>query len=161
MPAGPLREPIEFGLKRADAIIIIGEDKTGVVDIIRRHTQVPVLAASLVADAANPDIKGKKVFAFAGIGRPGKFRETLEEAGALIEGWAEFPDHYPYDDEDLLEIASAAEAQDAMLVTTAKDHVRLPSSLRKKAQKFTVHLVWQDPGAVIPLIEQALRKRTL
>ncbi len=161
MPAGPLREPMAFGLGRADAVVIIGEDRTGAADAIRRHTTVPVLFATLVPDENNPDVKGKKLFAFAGIGRPTKFKETLEAAGALVEGWAEFPDHYPYDEEDLKEIVTAAEAQNVALITTAKDHVRLPFSLRQKIQKFAVHLVWQNPDEIVPLIEQALQKRTL
>ncbi len=56
---------------------------------------------------------------------------------------------------------AAAEAQDVMLVTTVKDYVRVPASLRPKIQKFTVHLVWRDQNEIVPLIEQALRKRSL
>jgi tetraacyldisaccharide 4'-kinase len=159
MPAGPLRENLEFGLSRADAIVMIGEDKTGAAEYIRRLRDIPVFSAALVADENNPDIRGKKVFAFAGIGRPQKFRETLEAAGAVVEGWTEFPDHFPYDEEDLKDIVSAAEEAGALLLTTAKDHVRLPNGLRQKAQKFSVHLVWQDSSTVVPLIEQALKKR--
>lgn len=161
MPAGPLREPLLFGLGRADAIVLIGEDKTGVADYIGRHTAVPILRATLAADENNPDIRNKKVFAFAGIGRPEKFKETLEAAGAQIEGWAAFPDHFPYDEEDLQEIVTTAEACPALLVTTTKDHVRLPNNLRQKILKFSVHLVWQNPDEVVPLIEQALRKRMI
>jgi tetraacyldisaccharide 4'-kinase len=161
MPAGPLREPLRFGLGRADAFVIIGEDKTGAADYIRRQTAVPVLFASLVPDENNPEVQGKKVFAFAGIGRPLKFKETLDAAGAMVEGWAEFPDHHPYDEEDLKEIMAAAVTQDALLVTTVKDYVRVPASLRPKIQKFAVHLVWQNADEIIPLIEQALRKRSL
>lgn len=160
MPAGPLREPLKFALNRADAIVMIGEDKTGVGDYIRRlRADMPVLAAVLEADGDNPDIRDKRLFAFAGIGRPQKFRETLEAGGGVLEGWKEFPDHFPYDEEDLQGIVAAAEAAGAMLVTTSKDHVRLPQSLRDKIRKFSVHLVWQDPDAVILLIERALRKR--
>lgn len=161
MPSGPLRESAAFGLSRADAVVLIGEDRAGAGDVIRRHTQAPILQAALVPDDDNPDVKGKKVFAFAGIGRPLKFKEMLDAAGALVEGWAPFPDHYPYDDEDLKEIVAAADAAGAMLVTTAKDHVRLPAGLKQKVQKFSVHLVWQNPDDVVPLIEQALQKRTL
>lgn len=159
MPAGPLRERIKFGLSRADCIVIIGEDKTGAAEYIRRVVDVPILFASLVAEETNPDVKGKKVFAFAGIGRPEKFRESLEEAGAIIEGWAAYPDHFPYDDEDLKVIVAAADAQGAMLMTTTKDHVRIPEKLRQKVQKFSVKLVWKNPSEVVPLIEQALQKR--
>jgi tetraacyldisaccharide 4'-kinase len=159
MPAGPLREPLNFGISRADAFVIIGEDKTGVADYIRRLTQAPVLFASLVPDENNPDINGKKIYAFAGIGRPMKFKETLDAAGAMVEGWAEFPDHHPYDEEDLQEIIKAATAQDAPLITTVKDYVRVPASLRPRVQKFAVHLVWRDKDEIVALIEQAVRKR--
>ncbi len=160
MPAGPLREGLVSALHRADAIVVIGEDKTDVGDHIRRlHPDMPILAAALKADADNPVVRDKKIFAFAGIGRPRKFRETLEAEGAVMEGWKEFPDHYPYDEEDLKEIVAAAEMQGAALVTTSKDHVRLPKNFRDKIQKFSVHLVWRDQDAVLPLIERALRKR--
>jgi len=161
MPAGPLREKLKYGLGRADAIVIVGEDRTDAAGHIRRFTAVPVLEASLAADDGNPDIKGKKVFAFAGIGRPQKFRETLEAGGASIAGWTEFPDHFPYDEEDLKIIVDAAGAEGALLLTTTKDHVRLPESLRRKIQKFSVHLAWKNPSEIVPLIEQALRKRMI
>jgi tetraacyldisaccharide 4'-kinase len=166
MPAGPLREPLRFALSRADAFVIIGEDRTGAADIIRRHArksdaETPILYAALVPDAANPDVAGRAVFAFAGIGRPEKFKETLEAAGAHVEGWAAFPDHYPYEEEDLYEILAAAEARGLPLLTTEKDWVRVPAALRQKIGKFSVHLEWQDPDALFPLIELALRKRSL
>ncbi|MFH1157767.1 MAG: tetraacyldisaccharide 4'-kinase [Pseudomonadota bacterium] len=160
-PAGPLREREAFGFSRADAVIIIGEDKTGMAEHIGSRVGLPVLCATLAADENNPCVRGKKVFAFAGIGRPQKFRETLEAAGALVEGWKEFPDHFPYDEEDLKGIAAEAEKQNALLVTTPKDHVRLPESLRQKIVKFSVHLVWRNQDEVVPLIESALRKRSV
>jgi tetraacyldisaccharide 4'-kinase len=161
MPAGPLRETMKFGFSRADAVVIIGEDKAGVAEHVGRYRDIPILSAALEADEGNPDIRGKKVFAFAGIGRPQKFKATLEAAGAQIGGWAEFPDHFPYDVEDLKEFVTAAEAQGALLLTTAKDHVRLPDSLREKIGKFSIHLAWRNPAEIIELIEQALRKRSL
>lgn len=161
MPAGPLRESLTFGLSRADAAVIVGEDKTGVAELIRRQRDIPILHASLEPDNTNPDIRGASVFAFAGIGRPLKFKESLEAAGATVEGWAAFPDHYPYEEEDLKEIVAAAEARGVMLLTTAKDHVRLPASLKAKVQTFGVHLVWQNKDDVLPLIESALKKRMI
>lgn len=160
MPAGPLREPLAFGLSRAHAVVMVGADKTGCIETIRRHVaDMPILKVVLEPDLENPEIKGKKIYAFAGIGRPHKFKETLEAAGAIIEGWAEFPDHYPYDDEDLKEIIAAAETDNALLVTTAKDHVRLPAAVQGKIRKFTVHIVWENASDVLGLIDTALQKR--
>jgi tetraacyldisaccharide 4'-kinase len=77
IPAGPLREPVDTGLRRADAVVIIGEDTS--------HTETriagrcPVLHARLVPDTTTTTKKwsGQKIFAFAGIGRPEKFFETV------------------------------------------------------------------------------------
>ncbi len=159
-PAGPLREPLLFGISRAHAFVIIGEDATGAGEFIKRHSQAPILSAALEPDDGNPDVKDKDVFAFAGIGRPSKFRETLEAAGARVIGWQGFPDHYPYDEDDLQDFLSTAAIKNVPVLTTAKDHVRVPAAMRGKIEKFSVRLVWQDKDAVFPLIEQALAKRS-
>ena len=156
-PAGPLREPAGFGLARADAAVIIGADTTGAENEIHRHRpDIPLLKAHLAPDPGNPDIFGKKVFAFAGIGRPDKFRDSLAAAGAVLEGWSAFPDHFAYIEQDLAELMRDAEAQNAMIITTAKDHVRLPEKLKDKVQVFRVHLVWEDAQAISRLLDAAL-----
>lgn len=158
MPAGPLRENIADGLSRAHGIVIVGEDKAGVAEKVRQHSEAPIFRAVLKPDADNPDLFGKTVFAFAGIGRPEKFKDTLIAQGAMLEGWGSFPDHFAYIGEDLAELVAAAEARDALIVTTAKDHVRLPPALKHKIRKFSVHLEWQDASAVVSHITDALRK---
>lgn len=158
MPAGPLREEIADGLARAHAVVIVGEDRAGVAETVKQHADIPVLYASLKPDADNPDLFGKEVFGFAGIGRPEKFRASLIAAGAMLEGWGSYPDHFAYVEEDLKELLAAAEEKKAVVVTTAKDHVRLPEALKPKVRKFSVHLEWRDAAAVVPLIVQELDK---
>lgn len=159
MPAGPLREPLDFGLSRAHAVLVIGDDKANVAEETRRHApDLPVLMARLMPDADNPNIAGKNIFAFAGIGRPEKFRQTLMDAGAIVEGWSGFPDHFVYIEEDLRELITAADARGMPVITTAKDHVRLPPALKDRVLKFSVHLEWQDAGGLASLIEEALQK---
>lgn len=159
MPAGPLREEISFGLSRAQAVVMIGDDKTDAKAVIRRYMpEMPIFQARLVPKANNSDVKGKIVFAFAGIGRPEKFRETLEAEGAVIEGWGSYPDHMPYVEEDLRELVTAATAVNAMILTTEKDHVRLPASLKARIEKFAVSLEWQDQASLVQLIQDTLQK---
>lgn len=157
LPAGPLREPLDFSLSRAHAVALLGDDKAGVMDALRIHApDTPVLNARLVPDETNPDLFGKKVFAFAGIGRPEKFRASLAAAGAVLEGWGSYPDHCAYTEEDLRELMTAAAAQDAVVVTTAKDHVRLPPALRDKVQIFGIHVEWEDASQLVALIDEAV-----
>jgi tetraacyldisaccharide 4'-kinase len=64
--------------------------------------------------------------AFAALGRPDGFAETLTETGAEIVATKWFPDHHAYTDQDLSEIVDQAAAASAIPVTTAKDAVKLP-----------------------------------
>lgn len=159
MPAGPLRESLKEGIVRADAVLVIGNDKMNIIPEIKRYTDVPVLSARLVQDAGNPDLKDKKIFAFAGIGRPQKFRETLESAGAIIEGFGSYPDHFVYLEEDLKDLIRAAEQQGLPVFTTAKDYVRLPAAFKNKVQVYAVHLEWENPAQIVELIERTLQDR--
>lgn len=156
MPAGPLREDMVFGLSRADAIVILGEDTKGVADTLAQHTDKPAFTASLQPDAGNPDLFGKHVFAFAGIGRPEKFKDSLIAAGAIVDGFGSFPDHCAYEEKDLGELMQEADAKDSPVLTTAKDYVRLPAALKERVDVFAVHAVWDDPEGIAALIRSKI-----
>jgi tetraacyldisaccharide 4'-kinase len=158
-PAGPLREELIFGLSRAHAAVIIGPDKTGAREIIARHADIPVLKAALVPEPTNLDVAGKTIFAFAGIGRPDKFKDTLLQAGAVLEGWGAFPDHFAYIEDDLKELFAAADAQNVPVFTTAKDFVRLPPALKAKTLVFRVRLEWEEPREIADLVDRAVQRR--
>jgi tetraacyldisaccharide 4'-kinase len=64
--------------------------------------------------------------AFAGLGSPQGFADTLDAAGVRRVGFAEFPDHHWFTPIDLEELAREARAASAQgLVTTEKDWVRV------------------------------------
>ena len=122
----------------------------------RLPTDLPVLRARL-APVAGGALAGRRVFAFAGIGRPAKFFATLAETGAEVVGARAFADHHPYTAADLaaLEEAAAAAEADATLITTAKDAVRLPPDAGDVAV-LTVRLEWDDEAPVIALLAPVL-----
>ncbi|KAF0114876.1 MAG: tetraacyldisaccharide 4'-kinase [Rhodospirillaceae bacterium] len=75
LPAGPLREPVARGLARASAVVLVGEDRQ---NLIRRFpATVPVLRAHLVPGPEAALLAGRRVVAFAGIGRPEKFLPVI------------------------------------------------------------------------------------
>jgi tetraacyldisaccharide 4'-kinase len=74
-------------------------------------------------------LTGRRVMAFAALGRPDGFSDTLAEAGAEIVASRWFPDHHPYTDQELSEVVGEAEKASAIPVTTAKDAVKLPSDV--------------------------------
>jgi tetraacyldisaccharide 4'-kinase len=150
IPSGPLREPVARGLKRVQAAVLIGDDRTGVA--ARLPKTLPVLGARLIPDDAAMTLAGKAVVAFAGIGRPEKFFETLVEMGCkLVEGLP-FPDHHDYSPEDVMLACEIAAEHKAVPVTTMKDYVRLPRDARTMVTPVAVTLEWEDPAALERLL---------
>jgi tetraacyldisaccharide 4'-kinase len=134
LPRGLLREPLG-GLSRADVIVITRFDQSD--EAARSHIQrtlarfnprAPVLRCSHAL--ANADrFRGKPVVAFCGIGNPDAFFESLRRAGAMLVETRAFADHHPYTAADI----GALDHPDAeLLVTTAKDHVRLPATAKPR-----------------------------
>ncbi len=149
MPAGPLREPLVDALRRVDAAIVVGEDRHGLAPRLAAGGR-PVLRARLEPDAIGTD--GAPLYAFAGIGRPGKFFATLEQAGKVVVRTRSFPDHHAYDPMTVTSMFEEANALGATLVTTEKDWVRLDEATRPLAQPVPVRMVFLDPGAVDRLL---------
>ncbi|MFD1623762.1 tetraacyldisaccharide 4'-kinase [Azospirillum griseum] len=149
VPAGPLRERVRDGVARADALVIIGPDRAGVAALTASLTPgLPVLGARLVPDATGLALTGRRVLAFAGIGRPEKFFATLEEQGADLVGRVAFADHHPYRAAEVAALLDRAAALDALPITTAKDAVRLPADRRARVAVLPVAIAWDDPAAL-------------
>lgn len=153
IPAGPCREPPERAFARADALVIVGEDRAGLAERAAA-ANLPVIAARLVPAADAPDLAGQRVIAFAGIGLPEKFFATLRGVGAAIVAAHPFPDHHPFTRAEIETILAEAEAAGAVAVTTAKDRVRLPPDLRERVLALPVELEWRDPACLRPLFDR-------
>jgi tetraacyldisaccharide 4'-kinase len=156
LPAGPLREPIADGLARADAVVLIGDDETGVAARVGR---CQVLRAGLVPAPDAAELAGRRVLAFAGIGRPAKFFATLQALGAELAERRPFPDHHRYTTAEVDSLLGRAEQLNAIPITTAKDAVRLPKGARSAVRVLPVQLAWDDTGALDALLARVLPSR--
>ena len=154
IPAGPLRESVARGLARAHAVVLIGDDTHGTAEIMNHHH--PLLRARLEPAPAAETLAGKRVFAFAGIGRPAKFFRTLRDLGCELTDAVAFPDHHAYTADEIMSLCERAAAADAVPVTTEKDHVRLPPEARAMVTPVPVTLAWQDEAAVLRLLQPLL-----
>ncbi len=152
IPAGPLRERVADGLGRADAIVVLYPDRLGIAD--RFSARLPVLRAQLSPTADGAHLAGKRVLAFAGIGRPEKFFATLDSLGAVLVGCRAFADHHRYRPTEIEELLERAESLDALPVTTEKDAVRLPPPLRARVHVLAVTLDWLDAGGLESLLNR-------
>ena len=154
LPAGPLREPVACGLARADAAVLMGEARAGVRALLPPGLEV--LDARLVPAAGAEEVRGRAAVAFAGIGRPEKFFDTLESLPCELLGRHPFADHHRYAAHEVLVLADKAAKLDAVLVTTAKDFVRLPAEIRPLVAVLEVEVEWAEVERLDRLLDGVL-----
>lgn len=128
LPMGPLRAPLALQLDHVDALIVVNYSAAAkaVVRFAARRG-LPVLFAENEL-IGREQVAGRRVLAFAGLGRPEKFFDNLRSAGAAVIEERRFADHHLYSQADAKTLLRAAANQKLLLATTAKDAVRLRSA---------------------------------
>lgn len=156
LPAGPLREPVTVGLKRADLVLSIGDtaSQTRFEQTWRETLTVPCATAHLEPLPTGMDWEGLRVLAFAGIGRPQKFFQTLHGLGAELIRAEALSDHQPLTDALMKRLEVEAVALSAQLVTTEKDAVRLPRRFKQKVLTLPVRLRFDNATALDTALER-------
>ncbi|MEF3048072.1 tetraacyldisaccharide 4'-kinase [Pseudotabrizicola sp. L79] len=159
LPAGPLREPVDQGMKRADLVLSIGPDEAQktFADQWSGALSVPHLTARLAPVQMGMDWQGQRVLAFAGIGHPEKFFATLKAEGAEVVKAVALDDHQPISDILLNRLEAEAQVLGAQLVTTEKDQIRLPAAHRHRVLAMVVRLQFDDATALESALDRLLK----
>lgn len=141
-PLGYMREGFQ-ALKDADLVIIGKADIAGLEKIqalkkfLQPHLPLGVEFAEMgfrpngFYNAANDlvlsvdKIKGQKVIGVAGVANPQSFFKLLEDLGAEVLVTEAFPDHHYFKPDEINALLAYAKNEDALLVTTEKDMVRI------------------------------------
>jgi len=156
-PAGPLRERLGDGLKRADAIVFAhpwtptwsaSAPPTAQEEWLANFAK-PILHALIEPAGAPPP---GKLVAFAGLSRPEKFFDTLNALGADLEETAPYPDHHLFSDDDLAFLSQLADERAARLITTEKDAARLSPDWRARVAVLPVRARFHDEAALDALL---------
>jgi tetraacyldisaccharide 4'-kinase len=158
-PAGPLRAPLRPQLARTDALIIVGNgNAAGQVAAEIAAQGKPVLSAHLKPDEAQvAQLRGKRVLAFAGIGDPTRFFNTLRASGIEVAGQRAFADHHPYSQAEIESLIGEAGRDGLTLVTTEKDLARL-GDWSQQIVPFPVTLEFDDPALLRKFVADRLFK---
>ncbi|WP_298380434.1 tetraacyldisaccharide 4'-kinase [uncultured Bradyrhizobium sp.] len=165
IPAGPLRAPLSPQLERTDALIVVDEGsgaKKIAADVASRGK--PILSAHLRPDEASLSaLRGQRVLAFAGIGDPARFFDTLRASGVDVVRNRTFPDHHAFTKDEIEQLVADGRSDALTLVTTEKDLARLrgPAGMPAWAQTivpFAVTLQFEDAAALRRLVTDQLFK---
>jgi tetraacyldisaccharide 4'-kinase len=164
-PAGPLRAPLPPQLARTDALIVIGNGAAarGVAAELAAQDK-PVLSAHLEPDDASVvPLRGKRVLAFAGIGDPARFFDTLRRSGIEVAGERAFADHHAFARGEIEDLIAEAKRDVLTPVTTEKDlaRLRINGEIPSWAQAivpFAVTLEFDDAALLRKFISERLFK---
>jgi tetraacyldisaccharide 4'-kinase len=164
LPAGPLRAPLAAQWPRIDAVVVIGDGAPGDAIAADAAARVPVFRAALRPEpSVAAALAGERVLAFAGIGRPAKFFDTLRACGAVLVETRAFPDHHPFTASEITTLLDHAVREGLRLVTTEKDAVRLAALAANEPRIRTiatlpVRLAFAEPAALADLVSDRLSR---
>ena len=164
LPAGPLRAPLAAQMPLIDAALVMGHGHAadGLKPLLAPR---PFWRAALHADRnIIAPLRGRKLLAFAGIGRPEKFFQLLRDEGLIIAHQQSFGDHEPYSERAVAEMKARCAREQLIPITTEKDAVRLGAARMAVQWPDLVILpvAWhsQDEAAMKAALHKAIKART-
>ena len=129
LPAGPLRESVNSGIKKSDMLILFNKDENCIEKEIKN--KIPIIHGNSKIKKFTK-LKNKKIIGFSGMGRSEKFYSSLKEKKLNILKFFSFPDHYLYSKKKIDSLIKYAKKNNSILVTTLKDKQRINFYQRKK-----------------------------
>ena len=124
VPSGPLRESISSVLNRSQIVFLVNTDNCP--EIPKNKFQQNINYEISI----KPEMRDKRLMPFAGLGFNKKFFDQLYNEGLDITLTKEFPDHHQYSQDDMYTLLDEANKNDSFLVTTEKDHLRIPNEFK-------------------------------
>jgi tetraacyldisaccharide 4'-kinase len=179
-PAGPLREPMARAMTRADGIVFPspacgkgarGEEESrapspgfDAPSPPARRTHGPALQERERGEAARftvrrdiaPSIPAQRVIAFCGLARPARFFGDLEAKGFTLAARIAYRDHHAYTGAEIASLRARAKAQNAALITTEKDLVRLAPEARAEIAVARLTLTVGDPAGLVRFVRERI-----
>lgn len=143
-PAGLLMYEIKTSINLADLILIIGEyNETLENEIKNIKDNIPIFRAKMEA-IKKVQIENNKVIAFCGLGYPNKFRNTLQECDYNVIDFLMFSDHHPYTITEVQKLINIAKENNATLLTTTKDYVKIPEQFKSDIKTIEIKLTLEN-----------------
>ena len=143
-------------MERAHCVIINGEKNIYIENkILNKNKKIKIFYTKYKAQNIE-EFKNKKVIAFAGIGMPENFFDLLEENNINIYKTIKYPDHHNYSENELKNLIDMANENNAILLTTEKDHVKFSEDNKKKIKFLKISIEFENKSKFIEEIKKAI-----
>ena len=160
LPSGPLREPIPNALSRSDVLLVIGRkhQRERFMKSIDLPNELNVFGAEMKVVKSDIHLDKTKFVAVAGIGHPEKFFNSIEKFGGEITKKFSLPDHENYTPRLLRKLKKASLSNNAQLITTEKDFVRIPKNERHNFIFLPIKLKFSEELELINSIKSVINQ---
>ncbi|MBF96200.1 MAG: Tetraacyldisaccharide 4'-kinase [Alphaproteobacteria bacterium MarineAlpha9_Bin4] len=144
IPAGPLRESIERGFRKADHIFYYGKINRSKFNCLKKNIPISLVKVQHNKKIIFKRIKNKNVLAFSGIAHPDNFFNSIAKYNLKLIKKIEFPDHYSYTVDDIKRIVTIAKNFKLSIVTTEKDYVKISKKFRAKINSIPLQIKFDE-----------------
>ena len=162
IPSGPLREKMN-ALKNYHGIFLKTVNEDSNLDYIYNkireiNPNIEVFVSSIEIKNISKFNISKNYIIFSGIGNPDSFKKILLKNKFKIIEEITFPDHYNYQDKDILKIINKANENSAEIITTEKDFKRIPQNLKEKISFLEIDMRIKDENKLIKFLKSKINE---
>ncbi len=162
IPSGPLREKMNV-LKNYHAIFLKTVNDDSNLDYI--YNKIRKINPNIEVFESNIEIKNiskfnidKNYIIFSGIGNPESFKKLLLQNKFKIIEEITFPDHFNYQDKDILKIIDKANSNNAEIITTEKDFKRIPQNFKEKINFLEINMKIKDEDKLVQFLKTKINE---
>ncbi|MBD1166237.1 tetraacyldisaccharide 4'-kinase [Pelagibacterales bacterium SAG-MED07] len=160
IPSGPLREKIK-SLKNYDIVFLNGKSENILKNkevILKMNSKIKIFESNYEIKNLDKLNRKSKYLIFSGIGEPSSFRDILQKNNINIVKEIIYPDHHDYKKKDLENIFNEAKKNDAKILTTEKDFVKLSNDHKKQINYLEIETNINNEQIFINLLNDKLSK---
>ena len=155
IPSGPLREGLS-ALTRANCVIINGKKNINIENKILKNNKLIKIFYSKYKPQNISGFKNRKIICFAGIGNPINFFDLLKKNEINVLEQTSFPDHHNYSKTELDILIKKAKENNATLLTTEKDYLRIEEKYRENINCLKIKIEIENKNEFIEEIKKII-----
>ena len=156
LPSGPLREKIK-SLKKYSCVFLKknGEDMSNKIQLIKNiNPNIKIFYTHFEPLNIDQFDKSEKYLIFSGIGNPNDFKSLLIKNKLNIIDEIIYPDHYMYNESDIISIKKHANNLGAKIITTEKDYVKISHLGKEDINLLEVDLIIENEKELTDFIKE-------